>query len=249
MIVWGSALIGNVGMAYNLDSDTWRYISPTNAPSPRRGHGAVWTGRQMAIWGGSGASFDEYSSGTGALYDPVSDQWEIIPRSGDVPSGGDGTWAKYGERGVDLAWTGEHLIAIPVNTYSAARRSFVQPGGRYNPALRTWERIETTGVPNGRPYIAAWNGHHLFVAGSSGNDFAGIDYDFATKRWKEVVRERTGSFQGRIGTVAPELNELLIFGGEWVDGVDEYSGGPEGKRGFRLRLTFEADMGMDGNDW
>jgi hypothetical protein len=237
MIVWGDAsMSSNTGMAYNPQSNSWRYISSAGAPSPRMGHAALWTGDAMVIWGGS----DDWESdgttvGTGAFYYPSTDSWVSISQSG-APAGGDGRWAGDGERGVELMWTGSKLIAVPINTYGEASQSWIQAGGIYDPVTRNWQRVETTGAPNSRPYMAVWNGYNLVVAGSSGNDFAGLDYNFNTRRWTEAVRARTGSFQGRIGTWAPELNELLIFGGMHADGSSTYSGGSFGKRGFRLRL-------------
>lgn len=249
MLVWGSATMGADGYAYDPGNDTWRPISNVNAPSPRAGHAALWTGNAMVIWGGSEDwGSDGTSPGTGGFYYPATDSWVPVLTSG-APAGGDGRWAEDGERGVELMWTGERLLAVPINTYSDASRQWLQVGGVYDPQTGNWQRIETSGAPNGRPYMAVWNGFRLFAAGSSGNDFAGIDYQRATRRWVEVVTERTGSFQGRLGTWAPELNELLVFGGMWADGVDEYSGGPEAKRGFRLRLAFDADFGMEGHDW
>jgi hypothetical protein len=133
-------------------------------------------------------------------------------------------------------WTGSKLIAVPINTLGETSGRWPQVGGVYDPQTGNWQRIETTGSPNGRPYMAVWNGSDLFVAGSSSNDFAGLDYSFTARRWTEAVRARTGSFQGRVGTWAPELNELLIFGGMHADGSSTYSGGSFGKRGFRLKL-------------
>src|SRR6266403_6078923 len=37
---------------YNATSDSWTATNPTNAPSDRSDHTAVWTGSQMIVWGG-----------------------------------------------------------------------------------------------------------------------------------------------------------------------------------------------------
>jgi N-acetylneuraminic acid mutarotase len=58
------------GAAYDLTSDSWASV----AASPLRGRGAhraVWTGREMLVWGG----FDSAVQGDGALYNPFDDAW------------------------------------------------------------------------------------------------------------------------------------------------------------------------------
>ena len=112
---------------------------------------------------------------------------------------------------------------------------WVMPGGLYDPVTKTWERVEITGLPDVRPYFAAWNGKAIFVAGSFFSSFAGFAYDSQARRWAQVLSGTTGSFQGRQGTWAPELREVLVFGGMWVGSSASWSGGTYGARGFRLQ--------------
>jgi hypothetical protein len=69
MVVWGG-YIGNTsfdtGGRYDPATNSWSPTSTTGAPSPRRGHTAVWTGSVMIVWGG-----DTYLS-TGGRYSLVS---------------------------------------------------------------------------------------------------------------------------------------------------------------------------------
>jgi hypothetical protein len=68
MIVWGGgkyarplyyggdssgALDEDKGAVYEPATDTWTPITAAGAPAPRSWHGAVWTGGEMIIWGGS----------------------------------------------------------------------------------------------------------------------------------------------------------------------------------------------------
>jgi N-acetylneuraminic acid mutarotase len=47
------------GGRYNPTTDSWRATStPPNAPAPRFGHTAVWTGSEMIIWGGAGPGYN-----------------------------------------------------------------------------------------------------------------------------------------------------------------------------------------------
>jgi len=81
MLVWGGYGRGDGcapcfqgdGAAYDLDSDAWTPIGP----SPLTGRGgatAVWTGRDMLVWGGS----DGARQADGALYNPTEDSWERL---------------------------------------------------------------------------------------------------------------------------------------------------------------------------
>jgi hypothetical protein len=53
------------GGRYDPSTDSWIAISTTNAPSPRDGHTAVWSGSEMIVWGGNG---DGGSLNTGGRY-------------------------------------------------------------------------------------------------------------------------------------------------------------------------------------
>ncbi|MBI4701458.1 MAG: hypothetical protein HY744_09910 [Deltaproteobacteria bacterium] len=53
-----------------------------DAPAPRWGHVAVWTGDKMVVWGGAlGAGYDNVTN-TGAIYDPVADTWTATSLDG-----------------------------------------------------------------------------------------------------------------------------------------------------------------------
>jgi N-acetylneuraminic acid mutarotase len=67
MLVWGGYAEyscgedcpgSNLGYRYNPVSDRWQYITSVNAPSPRTGMGAAWTGQSLIIWGGVEAIAD-----------------------------------------------------------------------------------------------------------------------------------------------------------------------------------------------
>ena len=74
MIVWGGEQCPpvapfNTGGRYNPTKDSWTATSVTNAPVGRVNHTAVWTGKEMIVWGGGG------DLNTGGRYDPSTDSW------------------------------------------------------------------------------------------------------------------------------------------------------------------------------
>ena len=68
----GAAFIGvasntDVVEEYDPATDSWSPTSLIGAPSPRAGHGSVWTGSRVVIWGGYQGSTPLNSGGS---YDP-----------------------------------------------------------------------------------------------------------------------------------------------------------------------------------
>jgi hypothetical protein len=58
MIVWGgvdsrnSSIFTDSGGRYDPVDDSWTATSPTNAPTARDTHSAIWTGTEMIVWAG-----------------------------------------------------------------------------------------------------------------------------------------------------------------------------------------------------
>ena len=77
MLIWGGQPSGaynflNTGFCYDPIADSWNSMSVTNAPSARYSCTAIWTGREMIVWGGVPASGGGNAClNSGARYDPV----------------------------------------------------------------------------------------------------------------------------------------------------------------------------------
>jgi N-acetylneuraminic acid mutarotase len=62
MIVCGGAGGLNDGGQYDVATDTWRPTSLVAVPTGRQGHSAVWTGKEMIVFGGmagTGTAFND----------------------------------------------------------------------------------------------------------------------------------------------------------------------------------------------
>src|SRR5207248_9537832 len=72
----------NTGGRYDPGTDSWTATSTSNAPAARVGHAAVWTGRQMVVWGGItiGGCLN-----TGGGYNRTTDTW-IATSTNNAPS-------------------------------------------------------------------------------------------------------------------------------------------------------------------
>ncbi|HET6372851.1 MAG TPA: putative metal-binding motif-containing protein, partial [Candidatus Polarisedimenticolia bacterium] len=98
LFVWGGATFNtsfNTGAYYQQASDTWSLTSPTDAPSGRGLHTAIWDGREVIIWGGrpyiyGGTPFEtggryRITIPPGELLDADIDGWRVC--DGDCNDG------------------------------------------------------------------------------------------------------------------------------------------------------------------
>src|SRR5438128_198179 len=155
MIVWGGSGheegVGgiNTGWRYNPATDSWTATTRVNAPSARRQHTAVWTGKDMIVWGGTG----QFPMNTGGKYNPNTDVWTATSTT-NAPTGRDlhtGVWTG----GEMIVWGGSDRFGDGLNT-----------GGRYNPDIDNWTATSTVNAPAGRDdHTSIWTGREMIIWG------------------------------------------------------------------------------------
>ena len=102
MLVWGGygrteacrPCLHDDGAAYDLNTDSWTLMTPSGL-SARGGHRAVWTGREMVVWGG----FTATELNDGAAYNAADDTWSQLPNS-----------PLLGRQGHAMVWVGEKMV-------------------------------------------------------------------------------------------------------------------------------------------
>ncbi|MDQ6760146.1 MAG: dockerin type I domain-containing protein [Acidobacteriota bacterium] len=120
MIVWGGVdetfHDTSTGGRYNSGTDSWIATGVANgAPSPRSDHTAVWTGREMIVWGGNSPTA---SLNTGKRYNPDTDAWTLMTTA-NAPVA----------RSVHTAvWTGNEMIVWGGDDNNGLE---LNTGGRY----------------------------------------------------------------------------------------------------------------------
>jgi hypothetical protein len=162
---------------------------------------AVWTGKDMLIFGGSGTSG---ASSDGAAYDPATNTWRKLA---PIPASLGGNLTGSGSYAV---WTGKVMVAW----------GFFEPSGRqalaaatYNPAANSWTR--GTAAPGQAPEFgdAFWTGKEMIVWGAvSPGHLAGFAYDPATRRWATLPASPLGR-AGRDSMLAVWTGRYLVVGG------------------------------------
>ncbi len=179
MIVWGG-FVGGSGFVpvdarrYDPATDTWMPMSQADEPSPRRSHTAVWTGREMIVWGGEAwdsINWSTYPIQGGGRYDPILDTWAPTASVGEptARSGHSAVWSGTAM----MIWGGDSAQGV-VNT-----------GARYDPANDSWVPLSIVDAPAPRTmHVAVWSGREMIVWGgapwASSANGARYDPDFDT---------------------------------------------------------------------
>ena len=214
MLVWGpnpGCLSGcaGVGGRYDPALDVWRPLNLAGAPrGPDRDRPitAVWTGREMIVWGMSG--YDGGVSGEGGRYNPATDSWSPVTK----------TNAPVNRSYHTAVWTGSEMIVWGGEDNQG---TILNSGGRYNPATDSWQTISTADAPAAR-YIhtAVWTGREMIVWGGVGGGSAHLNtggrYDPATDSW-QTTTTNNAPIPRRYHTAVWTGAEMLVWGGRAGD--------------------------------
>jgi len=217
MIVWGGEAFGGRrradGARYNPAANVWTSIPGNlpNTPSARSHHTAVWTGRELIIWGG----YDGRNAlNDGARYDPVANRWTPIPNSLTATPAPRWNFA--------AAWTGRELIV-----WGGNNRTLLNDGGRYNPAENSWQTITTIDAPTARNgEMAVWTDTELIVWGGQDRRHTFNDggrYDPVANRWTALPGGAPASRQAH--TTVWTGREIIVWGGDGGGGIYLNDGG------------------------
>jgi N-acetylneuraminic acid mutarotase len=236
MLVWGGfgGIMGNDtnrndGAAYNPETDSWRPIPRRNAPAARFDHSAVWTGKEMLVWGGYTDSHARYGGGhapgflnSGGRYDPATDTWRPISRQG-APS--PRCWNS-------AVWTGTEMIIWGGSNESHAFNG----GARYDPLTDTWKPMneDCPLLPRGL-HLAVWAansnnrgcpGGEMLVWGGASRDPRneadyfqdGARYNPGSDSWTPI--SSLGAPRGRLIAKAVWTGSEMVFWGGVNDAQD-----------------------------
>jgi hypothetical protein len=151
------------GAAYDPATDTWRPIA--RAPiNPRSGHVALWTGREVMVFGGS-RIFEHQAPA--AMYDPVADSWRL---TADSPL----------DRAFGLTaavWTGTEAVI-----WSGTGPEDV---AAYDPVTDVWRLLPGSPLAM-RSVSAVWTGEEMLLLGLPDGDrdqVGGLALDVEEERW------------------------------------------------------------------
>lgn len=213
LIFWGGCCgpsdVGSraEGAIYTVESNTWRTLPPSPLGN-RFDHSAVWTGKEMIVWGGQGQNpaRANVSNAEGAAYDPVTHQWRRL-----APS-------PLGQRECHVAeWTGAEMIVLgglPFGCGTGARAIWTN-GAAYDPEKDRWRTIPRAPLafklnPEYQGPASHWTGREMIV--SDGGTVAAFNPKAST--WRRLPPlPRKASNDVEPGVLIETKHGLIASGG------------------------------------
>jgi N-acetylneuraminic acid mutarotase len=204
MIIWGGG-VGypstpfNTGAKYNPSTDAWTSTTLVNAPSPRGGHSAVWTGTEMIVWGGGWMN-------DGGRYNPTTDTWKSLSTMN----------APTPRSAHSAVWTGREMVVWGGDNSMGN----LNDGGRYNPNTDSWKPISLINAPAARAqHSTVWTGHQMIVWGgyiyNYVNQFlnTGGVYDPSTDTWSATTTTNAPNAR-ESHTAVWTGSRMIVWGGD-----------------------------------
>ena len=192
------------GARYRPDTDTWARVPP--APIAARGeHTAVFTGRELLVFGGRGA---QGPLADGAAYDVERDAWRRLPPS------------PLGPRVAHTAtWVDDEMVV-----WGGAAAPGRPLGAAYDPEADRWRVLPEAPVTTRVGHTAVWTGVELVIWGGvdpQGEYRAdGAAYRPALDLWRAVRRAPVAGRSTHLAVWAtPRPVRMFVWGGQGADGA------------------------------
>ena len=216
-------------------AEGWRKL-PAGPLRGRHHASAVWTGREMVVWGGAWrAGNASIWLDDGAAYDPAGDRWRRIANSPLAP-----------RSEAVSAWTGREVLI-----WGGQKRSSLagfgdefSDGALYDPAKNSWKPMAPWPLAERYGARAVWTGSRLVVWGgasaAAGEDppplADGAFYDPSDNRWTKMS---AGPLGGRIAPLGGARGGSALF--SW--------GPAEARDGQRVPASDSALYDPTRNSW
>ena len=191
----------NTGARYDPKTGAWESLATEQAPSPRSLHMAVWTGKEMIVWGGNTNNLTTGLLKTGARYTPARNMWTPMTNQR----------APVAMRGNNAFWTGQEMIVL-------SGMGGTVTGGRYNPATDQWQEVSMTGAPRAPlypqdlPITTVWTGQEVLLFGNV-TPSPGARYHPLKDLWTPLLQ--AGAPTLRTGHAAVWTGDtMLVYGGQ-----------------------------------
>jgi N-acetylneuraminic acid mutarotase len=202
------------GARYNPTTDSWTLMTTNGAPAAQEAATAVWSGREMIVWGGytqaDCCSNPQFVS-TGGRYDPGADSWTPTRADGTAPQG------RYLHTAV---WTGSEMIVWGGQNPNIFPFQ-INTGGRYHPLTDTWAPTSVTAAtPAGREsHSAVWSGSEMIVWGGILGGGGGLRtnsggaYSPATDQWRPIAIDAATPSARTQHAAQWTGHDMIIWGG------------------------------------
>jgi len=138
------------------------WVSTSPGPTARMGHTAVWSGRQMIVWGGSSSGLTSDALSTGGKMWGLSGEWTnaLLRESPSL--------RMYHS----AVWTGSRMIVFGGLGFDGSPLAI---GGLYEPDAYTWLTMDSFGAPTLLNQVVVWTGSEILIWG--GMEDGGVTTD------------------------------------------------------------------------
>ncbi len=174
-------------------------MSTVGALSPRQHATATWTGSKLFIWGGQNP---QGALNDGALYDPKTDTWTMLPTTNAPSPRADAVAVTMNDK--VLVWGGGP------DTNNTA----LNTGKLFDLVTSEWKDIATVQSAR-RSSVAVWTGSKVLIWGGTSGGAAiagGVLYDPAVDKWSFTSAGNAPTARTNVAW-AWSGTELLLFGG------------------------------------
>jgi N-acetylneuraminic acid mutarotase len=180
----------DVGASYDPLTGVWRRL-PSPGPSDAfMSYRAVWTGKEMLVWG----------QGLREAFNPATGRWRRFPPP--PLAGHDGAAL--------VVWTGRELIGWGGGCCGDA----FSDGAAYNPTTNTWRKLPRPPVGGQQSPTGVWTGRELVVVNgrdADGKAVGGAAYSPATDTWRRIASLPASHYGGN---AVWNGRDVLVVGGE-----------------------------------
>ena len=129
----------------------WRLL-PTAPIGGRLGHAAVWTGREMVIWGGM-PDLDSDPVTDGAAFDPAAGTWRKLPAAPLSP-----------RFDATALWTGREMLVFGGTSTDG---DILADGAAWDPSANRWRPLPASPLGPRDGAVVAWAGDRMVVWGGA----------------------------------------------------------------------------------
>jgi hypothetical protein len=155
---------------------TWSPVSGESPLESRVGPTAVWTGREMIVWGGFPSGVDADDTG-GAAYDPGTGEWRELPPPPIQPA--------FGHSAV---WTGSEMIVWGGTSVSGGLSN---AGSAYDPETDVWREVTNSILTPRKAHSTVWTGSEMIIVGGYDSSQESLTsaaaYDPETDTWRDLA--------------------------------------------------------------
>lgn len=179
----------DVAASYNALTGVWRRLPSPGPTDAFMSYRAVWTGKEMLVWG----------QGLREAFNPATGRWRRLPPPPLAAHDGAGL----------VVWTGRELIGWGGGCCGDA----FSDGAAYNPTTNTWRKLPRPPVGGQQSPVGVWTGRELVVVNgrdADGKAVGGAAYSPATDTWRRIA-SLPASHSG--GNAVWDGRDVLVVGG------------------------------------